>query len=288
MKRITQILMFISFAFSYAQNAGDILFIGFNANGDSDFAIVSMVDLPPNTEIYFTDNEPNVDGNGNSNSEGVLLWSTGASVISKGTVVVFTDIDSGSNTNFGVSVGSLSVTDAGFNISTSGDAIYASYGNPSENEVTQWIAGIQNSNGGLETNFSATGLNVSSNFVVIAATASKDGGVYSGTRINKTEAEFATLITNESNWTTSTSDGESLLPFSSVVFSFSVLSNPKLTAVDVGLQIKNNKFVCTNATILGVVNIVGQQVANYNLGTGLYFVEILYGGAAYKLKVIKQ
>ena len=47
-----------------AQSTGDITFVGFNADGDDDFAVLVLKDLPANTLIYFTDNEPNVAGNG--------------------------------------------------------------------------------------------------------------------------------------------------------------------------------------------------------------------------------
>lgn len=278
MKKITLLFLFVS-CIAFSQAAGDILFVGFNADGDKDFAIVAMKDLPANTEIYFTDNEPNADGNGNSNSEGTLKWVTGASVVSVGTVVTFTDVDSGANTGFGVSVGTLTYPDAGFSISGSGDAIYATYGNPSENEVTTWIAGLQNKIG-TETNFAKTGLSLTENYVVIDDTASKDGGQFKPSLRSgeTTAAAYSALIVNEANWVTSTTDGESFLPFDTTPFSFSTLSFDELEDEAIKISIVNNKVTSSKGSVLKILNILGQEVANDNISKGIYLVLVQVDG----------
>ena len=104
--------------------AGDIAFTAYNADGDNDFAIVALIDIPANATIYFSDNEPNVDGTGFLDfDEGTLEWVTGGAVISAGTIVVFTDTDNGTNGLFGASIGTLSDAsfDAGFDFGTGGD-----------------------------------------------------------------------------------------------------------------------------------------------------------------------
>lgn len=45
-------LMFVSSVFS--QNSSDLLFTGFNADGDKDFSVLVMDDLEPNTLVCFT------------------------------------------------------------------------------------------------------------------------------------------------------------------------------------------------------------------------------------------
>ena len=60
---------------------GDITFVGINADNPDDFAFLLLKDLPANTLIYFTDNEPNVAGNGVADTnEGTIKWDTGGSV----------------------------------------------------------------------------------------------------------------------------------------------------------------------------------------------------------------
>lgn len=73
---------------------GDLMFVGFNADGSDGLAIVTLKDIPANTTIYFTDNEWNgmAIGSGgafNDASEGELTWNTGPTIIPAGTVVNF-------------------------------------------------------------------------------------------------------------------------------------------------------------------------------------------------------
>ena len=79
-------------SFGWGLSTGDIAFTAFNADGDDDFAIVALADIPANTTIYFSDNEPNSDGTGFLDyNEGQLKWATGGSTISQGTIIIFTD-----------------------------------------------------------------------------------------------------------------------------------------------------------------------------------------------------
>ena len=36
---------------------GTIMFVGFNADGTDGFAVVSLIDIPASSTIYFSDNE---------------------------------------------------------------------------------------------------------------------------------------------------------------------------------------------------------------------------------------
>jgi len=204
-------------------STGDIAFTAFNADGDDDFAIVALVDIPANTFIYFTDNEPNADGSGFADyNEGTLLWDSGAAVISAGTVVIFTDTDNTSNSGFGVSIGTISLPS--FNgvmaLSTSGDALYAVEGNPDEGAISAWLAGIQNETGNQGDNFGATGLTVGSTFFdMYEGTASPDGGAYNGDRVGQTLfSDYLPLLTDYANWTIEISNGENILPISNSSF----------------------------------------------------------------------
>ena len=291
-KKKIKILFFILTSSVFSQMAGDILFVGFNADGDKDFAILTMKNLTANTIIYFTDNEPNATGDGYSDSEGVLKWNTGISVIPQGTVIQFSDVDSSSNINFGSSLGVLTVENAGFNINASdGDSVYATYGNPVNNSVTTWITGIQNNNNALETNFNATGLNINSNYIVIDATASKDGGEYTGIKSNKIAGEYAALIVDENNWTTSTTDGESFLPFTSTSFSFKTgtlsLHNNAIKA-KINISVENNKFIASKGKIVKIRNILGQEIKNQNILTnGMFLVVVNYQERLNIFKILK-
>ena len=216
MKRILLlmgILFFIS-GTSFGQAAGDIAFIAFNADGDDDFAIVVLNTLP-DTVIHFSDRDWN--GVSFDGGEGTLFWDTGGSV-AQGTVVVFTDVDSDGNANFGASVGSL--TDTGsLNLSVSGDAIWAFVTNGVDD--TTFVAAITNEDAEF-VNIGSTGLTSGTNaFDLSDGAGTPDGGVYTGSRLNSLFGNFGTAINTFSNWAEDNDDGEVFLPFNTTSFATS-------------------------------------------------------------------
>ena len=215
-------------SFGWGLSTGDIAFTAFNADGDDDFAIVALADISANTIIYFSDKTPNSDGTGfEGTSEGILKWVTGGSTISAGTIVIFTDVDLGSNSNFGASEGTLSdaTFDAGFNLAQDGDNLYAVEGtdNGSTITVSTWLAGIQNEFGNEGSNFDQTGLTAGTTFINFYSSGSPDGGYYSGDRQGQSSfSGYLTHLGDDSKWTTETSTGENILPISTSAFSLGV------------------------------------------------------------------
>ena len=211
---------------SHAQSPGDIAFIAFNADGDDDFAIVALTELAANSTIYITDNESDGAG-GITSGEGTLTWFTGTTSIKAGTVVVFTDVDNGTNPNFGVSIGLLSET-GGFKIPASKEGILAFVGTD-DSSPTSFIAAIQIGNDpsnlgpfdGDEITLTNTGLVIGTSIIVVDSSASPDGAVYNASRASQTSYNeyYTLLIDDDSNWTNVVNgDGETLLPFSSEAF----------------------------------------------------------------------
>jgi len=202
----------------HALNPGDIAFVSFNADGDDDFAIVALAEIPANTVIYFTDNEANGAGGFVDTNEGFLEWITGGSPIAAGTVIVFTDTDNAANPSFGASIGTITERGGNVNLSSDGDALFAFMG-PNETTPTDWLAGIENANG-VKGDLTGTGLVSNSTFFTITNGPSDDGASYSGGR--NTEAlfeDYLSLLADVNNWNTVSSDGEILLPFSMAPFS---------------------------------------------------------------------
>ena len=268
----------------FAQSKGDIAFVGYNSDGDKDFAIVALSDIPAATTVYFTDADPNETGSGElGTGEGVLNWNTGSVIIAAGTVVVFTDIES----SLTASVGTIqnSSDDLGFNLSASGDNIFATIGNPATNEVTVWLAGIEMNNGGIPTNFDKTGLEVGVNYLLIDDSNSKDGGQYKGVRSGKTVDEYRTLINNDANWDTDTTDGESFIPFNTTAFEFISLSTSINTIKGLVLSVVNKQIESNKGEIVYVYNMLGQVIPNQNLPKGIYIVAVVDGrnNAYYKI-----
>jgi hypothetical protein len=226
--KILTILFFGIIINTNAQTQGDIAFVGFNADGDKDFAIVLLADILSNTTIYFTDDETTGAGTPSAlaGSEGTITWSTGSTTIKAGTVVVFTDVDNESNPSFGVSLGSISRT-GNFGLSASKDGIIAFLGSDSSTPTT-YIAAIQIGNDpeqlgpfdGDGITLTNTSLAIGTSILVVNNSASPDGGVYGGSRSNQSSyANYYSLLNDDAtNWTTSTTNGESFLPYTQKAF----------------------------------------------------------------------
>lgn len=195
---------------------GEIAFTGYNADGDDDFALVVLVDVTDEA-IYITDNESDGAGGLDGNGEGAILWETGATVIPAGTVVVFSDL-SGTPS---VTRGAITEPDAGFNLAAGGDSLLAFHGTD-EHTPTLFLAGLESGDGAAGP-LTGTGLVEGTTFVSVSAGAHDDGAVYSGPRA--TISGFGALLPylhDPANWTTSASDGESLLPFVATPFAENV------------------------------------------------------------------
>ncbi len=211
-------MLFCFLGNALGQSAGDIAFIGFNADSLKDLQIVVLSDLP-STTIYFTDNE--WDSTTFTSGEGALTWVTGGA-ISAGTVVSFNEVNSAGNTNFGASMGSLTRSGS-FNPGGSNEAIYAFLGTDSSTPTT-FLASISNEvydTGAPVGTLFGTGLTESTTAVNIDG--DEDVAVYTGLRQALDKTAYLALIGNTANWTTADGSGNqsgSFLPFSTTLFEF--------------------------------------------------------------------
>ncbi len=199
--------------YTQSLGVGDFMFIAYNADGGDDFAIVLLKDVT-NRTIYFTDHEADsTNPLDKSSNEGTLTWESGMTTLPAGTVIIFTDASSAG----GVSHGTVSEDDKGFNLSVAGDAILAFEG--SDNcTPTQYIAAIQSSNSNQFGDISGTGLDACT-AINVSIGANDDGAKYTGVRNTTTTfSAYIDSIKNINNWITSAGDGESLLPFDGTAF----------------------------------------------------------------------
>ncbi|MGB1232472.1 MAG: hypothetical protein ACPG5M_09550, partial [Winogradskyella sp.] len=229
MKKLYILLSILITSIGFAQSTGDISFIGFNADGDDDFAIVALADIAANTTIYFSDDELNGSGGFVDSNEGNIQWVTPSTIIVAGTVVTFTDTDSAGNAGFAASIGTISYLGSGtINLSGGGDALFA-YVGTDENTPTTFLSGIQNE----ANNFgdlTGSGLTEGTTFVTFTTSGSPDGGKYSGPRNSETLfANYIALIGNSANWTTENSNGELVLPFDTTSFTEAATATPNLS-----------------------------------------------------------
>ena len=217
--KILTILFFGIIINTNAQTQGDIAFVGFNADGDDDFAIVVLNDVPANTKIWFTDSEP-TGANTIESGEGKVEWDSGDSEITVGTIVIFSDFDSSASRE--ASVGSFTDKSGTFNLAVGGDALFAYTG--TSTSVTTWLAGIQNESGNEGNNLGDTGLSPGTTFIEFYSSGSPDAGFYNCSRTSESSfASYLSLLGNSSNWDSSIAngDGDTVLPFSTTSFTSS-------------------------------------------------------------------
>lgn len=197
-----------------SQTTGDIAFTAFNADGDTDFSLVNLVDLSPNTIIYIKD------------GSGFITWNTGSNVIKSGSITVFTDVDATLNPLLGVSKGTIEKSGS-FNWSASGEAVFVYLGTDKDTPTT-YLTGLKNGN--LSGELTGTGLTAGVDFLEFNPVSSPDGGFYNGSR--STEALYSNyfnLMIDKNNWTHNTGDGEATLPISKE--SFTILTTNWLGAI---------------------------------------------------------
>ncbi len=201
--------MFVSGFAKSQPGIGEIMFIGYNADGSDGFAIVTLVDIPENSTIYFTDNEWNGSPIGSGGAfvdanEGELTWSTGGSVIPAGTVVVFDETNNATNPGYAASIGNISGV---INLNASNEVLYAFTGTD-DVTPTSFLSAI--SNGGFDsTNGPLTNTNLIEGTNAISIAGDDDVLVYRGDTIcNVSVADCASTIADNTNWITDDGTGD--------------------------------------------------------------------------------
>ena len=181
-----------------AISTGDMAFTSFNADEDS-WALVTFVDIAASTNIYFSDNEWN-GSSFNDTNEHALVWNTGASLISAGSVVVFTEIDSTVDT-LTASVGTLGLAAGGgsnLGLAKSDETFYAFLGS-SATAPTTFLTAITTQNDTSPANLTLAGLTAGVNATALVPDA--DFGEYTGARSGEVAfANYRPLVTDVGNW----------------------------------------------------------------------------------------
>jgi hypothetical protein len=220
---LTCLLFLLSILISRGQNIPQITFIAFNADAQDDFAFVTLNSINANTTIFFTDNEA-LNDSAISSGEGILSW-TSTSFISSGTVVIVSN--AGSNSNISVNHGSIQNSGGNFNLSASGDALFA-YMGPNKDHISHWLAGIENS-ANQAGNLAATGLTQSQNFIQFYQSSSPDGAYYNGSRTSELSFNgYRSLIYDPLNWQEEVSNGSLILPISDSSFTLNGTVAPQV------------------------------------------------------------
>ncbi|MEE9167869.1 MAG: lamin tail domain-containing protein [Candidatus Neomarinimicrobiota bacterium] len=179
-------------------SAGDIAIVGFNCDNPDEFGFVTVVDLEPGTQLYFTDSGITSSGTFRGN-EGAVKYTVPVGGVTAGTVIVYPS----SQGDFS-SANDSSVGTNGMSLSSTGDQIIAfqdSSSNPVfiyafNSEGTEWQTDATNSNESAIPPGLADGLSA-------LAIVEKDNGYYSGSTTSGTKSALLSAISNSDNWTTS-------------------------------------------------------------------------------------
>lgn len=204
MKKLALLLILLSSISLYAQNAGEVMFVGFNADGNDGFAFVTLVPLVTGTTIYFTDDNWNgspVGGAGAFNSdEGAITWTNNTgNTISAGIVISISDING--TLTISPNLGTASESNLGFNLGGTNETLYMFLGTD-DNTPTTFLSAIANDDFGNSPVITGTGLTSGINAFESTTLADEDVMVYTGSIICSSVSACAAALSTEANWDT--------------------------------------------------------------------------------------
>jgi hypothetical protein len=204
---------------------GDIAFVGYNGDGNDDFAFVALASIPGGERIVFTDNEWS--GTAFNTGEGEIVWTAPSGGVAAGTVV---------HINNAAVVATLSATVGTVSgllaIGASDEAIFAITG--SQSGPTAFLSVITNDAGTGLTSLANTGLVMGVNSVDFTAVdIDADVMAYIGARSTRgTYAAYRRLINDPANWITQDASGDQHsdgiapdVPFSNTGFALATQSS---------------------------------------------------------------
>ncbi len=183
---------------------GDIAFVGYNADGNDDFAFVALAAIAAGERIVFTDNEWN--GTAFTTGEGEVVWTSPTGGVPAGTVI---QINNAAQTaSISASTGTASRSGS-FDLGATGEGLFAITGSQAIPSV--FISAIANEGTAGFTTLSGTGLVAGVNAVDFGSTtlANHDILVYTGARTTRgTFAAYRTLVNSPANWISQDGSGD--------------------------------------------------------------------------------
>lgn len=205
MKKVITAFFLLSFALANGQNAGEVMFVGFNADGNDGFAFVTLVNLANGVNIRFNDNEWNglaIGGGGAFNGgEGSMTWNNNTGgIINAGTLVTINN----SSTTPTATVGTISA--GTIVLAGSNEVLYMFIGADASTPTT-FLSAIAN-NGFSVGNGQLTNTGLAAGVNAVSILGDEDVMVYlNNTNCNTSIAACAATIANAANWDTQDGGG---------------------------------------------------------------------------------
>ena len=249
--------------------AGDIAFVGFNADGDDDIAFVTFKDIPANSTIIFCDSEWN--GTSFGTDEGDFTWNSGATLIPAGTVISINSISA----TILPSIGTITVNNAG-GLSSSSDAMFAFLGT-SPRTVSTMLAAISNSSTGFG-DLTNSGLTIGSTAILLPE--GTDIANYNGVRTGLDANGYLSQLNSLTNWQvedTAADDHNNSttpdLPFNATQFMISANDTSAPTVAIVNVLTQNTVEIIFSESLNQTT---AENIANYVFAPTLTITAAVY------------
>ncbi|WP_179320028.1 choice-of-anchor I family protein [Winogradskyella helgolandensis] len=264
MKHILRLFFILFTCFASAQlSTGDMAFTAFHANEDDDFAMVTFVDIPSNSIIYFSDKEWT--GTEFNSGEANYEWQTGTEVITAGSIITFYTVSDIPIVSHGTIVGEPG------GISASSEAVFVYQGIDIDTPTT-FITAVANSSSayddGAGTGLIGTGLTEGSTALTYANGTSL--AVYNGPRTGYTANGYIVALNTMSNYNF---EEAANLPFDTTPFVISTTdTNPPSVANVYSINQTTTNVVFTEE----VTQTTAEAMANYVFSPTLNVNSIVY------------
>ena len=274
---------------AWAQGAGDLAFTGYDADGNDNFAIVTFVDIPANTTIYFADK--GWTGSAFATTEGTLTWNSGETAISAGTVIGFYNVST--FTSSSATSGSIKATNLA--LGASGEGLWMYLGD-SPTAPTRFLAAIGTA--APATAFGTldnTGLVVGSTAIIL--TTDVDVAAYKGPRTGLNLSGYIAALNNiANNWLTQDGSGNQNMdgtppdiPFDLTKFAISAGDNtpPRVSTVSIR-NFRQWEVRFTEAVKLDMGPNGALNPANYSIQPVLRVDSLVYSAVAQTLSIFHE
>ncbi len=265
------LFLFLLTYFMQAQltTAGDIAFVGFNADGDDDIAFVTFKDIPANSTIIFCDSEWN--GASFGTDEGDFTWNSGATLIPAGTVISINSISA----TISPSIGTITVNNAG-GLSSSSDAMFAFLGT-SPRTVSTMLAAISNSSTGFG-DLTNSGITIGSTAILLPE--GTDIANYNGVRTGLDANGYLSQLNSLANWQVEDTAADDHnngttpdLPFNATQFTISANDTSAPTVAIVNVVTQNTVEIIFSESLNQAT---AENIANYVFAPSLTISNAVY------------
>lgn len=214
----------VIFEGAYGQSTGDIAVIGFNSDGDDDFALTTFTDIPSGTTIYFTDRSWDGANEEFTGSEGAYTYTVPSGGFNAGDVIAINPDNETASDG-----GLISHASGNFNLTNGGDELYfylSSGGETPEDNPATFLFAITNDNAWDANELDNTGLSDGTTALSDIGGSINDNGEYIGTREGTISTLKSEIRKNESNWKTTDESGDQSITFKTT--SFSIVNPPTI------------------------------------------------------------